>query len=145
MKIAAVAAVGPRRRLGPTICQGAIFRAGRRLSVEAEWNASQSDAGGNPLIVTGCVQIHGGLAYASGKEKPVVKCTIAGCPGKYEATTVIHTVKRRGEVIVIDHVPAEVCSVCGDVLLTPETVRRIEALLSATPPPLRTVPMYDFA
>ena len=36
------------------------------------------------------------------------------------------TVKHRGEVIVIDHVPAEVCSVCGDVLLAPETVDRIE-------------------
>ena len=74
-----------------------------------------------------------------------MKCTIAGCPGTYEARTVIHTVKWRGEVIVIDHVPAEVCSVCGDVLLTPETVRRIEALLSATPQATRTVPMYDFA
>jgi len=58
---------------------------------------------------------------------------------------VIHTVRRRGEVIVIDHVPAEVCSVCGDVLLTPDTVRRIEALLAATPPPVRTVPVYEFA
>jgi YgiT-type zinc finger domain-containing protein len=58
---------------------------------------------------------------------------------------VIHTVKRRGEVIVIDHVPAEVCSVCGDVLLTPETVRRIEALLASTPPPVRTAPVYEFA
>jgi len=48
-------------------------------------------------------------------------------------------------VIVIDHVPAEVCNVCGHVLLTPETVRRIEALLSATPPPIRTVLLYEFA
>ena len=85
------------------------------------------------------------MASTSGKEKPVVKCTIAACPGTYEARTVIHAVKRRDEVIVIDHVPAEVCSVCGDVLLTPETVRRIEALLSATPRATRTVPMYDFA
>jgi YgiT-type zinc finger domain-containing protein len=69
----------------------------------------------------------------------------AGCPGTYEARTVVHTVKHRGEVIVIDHVPAEVCNVCGDVLLTPETVRRIEALLTATPPPLRTVLVYDYA
>jgi YgiT-type zinc finger domain-containing protein len=80
-----------------------------------------------------------------GKEKQAVKCTTAGCPGTYEARTVVHTVKRRGEVIVIDHVPAEVCEDCGDVLLTPETVRRIEALLAATPPPLRTVPLYEFA
>ncbi|RLC69324.1 MAG: hypothetical protein DRI52_09145, partial [Chloroflexi bacterium] len=34
-----------------------------------------------------------------------------------------------GQIVVIDHVPAEVCSVCGDVLLRPEAVRRIEALL----------------
>ena len=85
------------------------------------------------------------MAHASEEEKKVVKCSITGCPGTYEARTAIHTVNRRGEVIVIDHVPAEVCSVCGDVLLTPETLRRIEALLAATPPPVRTVPVYEFA
>jgi YgiT-type zinc finger domain-containing protein len=74
-----------------------------------------------------------------------VKCTIAGCPGTYEARTVIHTVRRRGEVIVIDHVPAELCSVCGDVLLTPETVRRIEALLASNSQPVRTAPVYELA
>ena len=74
-----------------------------------------------------------------------MKCTVQGCPGEYEARTVVHTVRRREEVIVIDHVPAEVCPICGDVLLTPETVRRIEALLQATPPPTRNVPLYEFA
>jgi YgiT-type zinc finger domain-containing protein len=74
-----------------------------------------------------------------------MKCTIPGCPGVYESRTVIQPVKHRGEVTVIDHVPAEVCNVCGDVLLTPETVRRIEALLKATPPPSRNVPLYEFA
>ena len=67
-----------------------------------------------------------------------MKCTIAGCPGVYEPRTVVHTVKHRGKVMVIDHVHAEVCNVCGDVLLTPETVRRIEALLIATPHPAAT-------
>jgi len=74
-----------------------------------------------------------------------MKCTIQGCPGEYEARTVVHTVKRRGEVIVIDHVPAEVCTFCGDVLLAPETVRRIEALLSTDPTPARRVPLLEFA
>jgi hypothetical protein len=54
-------------------------------------------------------------------------------------------VKPRGEVIVIDHVPAEVCNVCGDVLLAPETVRRIEALLKTNGRPARKVPLYEFA
>jgi hypothetical protein len=47
--------------------------------------------------------------------------------------------------MVIEHVPAEARNVCGDVLLAPETVRRIETLLAATPPPIRTVPLYEFA
>jgi YgiT-type zinc finger domain-containing protein len=73
-----------------------------------------------------------------------MKCSIQGCPGEYEARSVVHTVKRRGEVMVIDHVPAEVCTVCGDVLLALETVRRLEALLETTPPPARNVPLYEF-
>ena len=40
-----------------------------------------------------------------------MKCSIDGCPGEYEAGKVMHTVRHRGQVIVIDHVPAEVCSV----------------------------------
>jgi hypothetical protein len=54
-------------------------------------------------------------------------------------------VRYRGQIIVIDHVPAEVCSVCGDVLLKPETVRRIEELLRTAAQPARTVPLYEYA
>ena len=74
-----------------------------------------------------------------------MKCSIQGCPGEYEARTVVHTVRHHGEVIVIDHVPAEVCGVCGDVLLAPETVRRIEALLRSRPEAQKTAPIYEFA
>ena len=58
-----------------------------------------------------------------------MKCSIQGCPGEYEARSALHTVRREGQVIVIDHVLAEVCAVCGDTLLQPDTVRKIEALL----------------
>ncbi len=74
-----------------------------------------------------------------------MKCTLAGCPGIYEQRTVVPTVKNRGEVLVIDHVPAEVCNVCGDVLLAPQTVRRIEALRKANPPPRRKITFHEFA
>ncbi len=74
-----------------------------------------------------------------------MKCSIVGCPGEYEERQIIHTVRHRGQVIVFDHVPAEVCSVCGDVLLKPETVRRIETLLHTTMQPARVVPLYEFA
>ena len=74
-----------------------------------------------------------------------MKCSIAGCPGEYEQGTVVHTVRRREQVVAIDHVPAEVCSICGDVLLQPQTVRRIEQLLQSSSPPTATAPVYEFA
>jgi len=48
-------------------------------------------------------------------------------------------------VIVFDHVPAEVCPVCGDVLFRTEIVRRIEALLDGAVRPAKAVPLYEFA
>jgi len=74
-----------------------------------------------------------------------MKCSIQGCPGEYEGRKIVHTVRYRGQVVVIDHVPAEVCSVCGDVLLMPETVRGIEELLRKATPPAGTVPLYEYA
>ena len=74
-----------------------------------------------------------------------MKCSIKGCPGEYEERKITHTVRRHERVIVIDHVPAEVCSVCGDVLMEPDTVRRIEALLQTTAQPAATVPLYEYA
>ena len=73
-----------------------------------------------------------------------MKCCIERCPGEFEAKDITHTVRREGEVIVIDHVPAEVCSFCGDVLLNLDTVRRIENLLEGDRRPSATVPLYEF-
>lgn len=73
-----------------------------------------------------------------------MKCSIEGCPGEYEEQKIVHTVRHRGQVMVIDHVPAEVCSVCGDVLLKPETVRRIETLLRTETHPVGAVPLYEY-
>ncbi|MEW6355614.1 MAG: YgiT-type zinc finger protein [Planctomycetota bacterium] len=74
-----------------------------------------------------------------------MKCSIQTCPGDYEEKQIVHTMRFRGKVIVMDHVPAEVCSVCGDVLLKPDTVRRIEALLKKRKKPTGSVPLYEYA
>jgi len=74
-----------------------------------------------------------------------MKCSIDDCPGEYEEREVVHTVHQGERIIVIDHVPAEVCTICGDVLFTPETVRKIESLQHTNQAPTRTVPLYDFA
>lgn len=72
-------------------------------------------------------------------------CSIDGCGGTHEAKTVLHTVRHKGNVVVIDHLPAEACSVCGDVLLHPDTVRSMERLLRDLPQPASSVPLYEFA
>src|SRR5947209_18599621 len=43
-----------------------------------------------------------------------MKCGINDCPGEYEQREVVHTVRQGNRIIVIDHVPAEVCTVCGE-------------------------------
>jgi YgiT-type zinc finger domain-containing protein len=75
----------------------------------------------------------------------MMNCSVQGCPGEYEQKQIVHTVTYRGEIIVIEGVPAEVCSICGDVLFTPETVRKVETLLKNRSEPARTVPLYRYA
>jgi YgiT-type zinc finger domain-containing protein len=58
-----------------------------------------------------------------------MKCSIQGCRGQYQSREITHRVHHQGRIVVINHVPAEVCSVCGDVLMKPETVRHVEDLL----------------
>ena len=74
-----------------------------------------------------------------------MKCSITGCPGEYEERKLKHTARHKGQVFVIDHVPTEVCSECGDVLLKPETIRRLEELLKTTNQPSKTAPHYEYA
>jgi len=74
-----------------------------------------------------------------------MKCTLASCPGSYESREVLHAVRHRGAVVVIDHVPAEVCNVCGDVLLSPDTIRHIERILDQRSTPAESVPLYRYA
>ena len=74
-----------------------------------------------------------------------MNCSYKGCPGEYEERKIVRTLRHRGQLIVIDHIPARICSVCGDVLLKPETVRRIEALLQEETSPNSTVPLYEYA
>lgn len=74
-----------------------------------------------------------------------MRCSIQGCPGEYEERSIVHTVRHRGQIVVIEGVPAEVCSLCGDVLLRPETIRRIERLLESRTVPTSTAPLYKYA
>jgi hypothetical protein len=74
-----------------------------------------------------------------------MKCSIANCPGEYEPRQIVHTARYQGPVIVMDHVPAEVCSARGDVLPAPNTGRHIEQLPQTAASPTRAAPLYDYA
>lgn len=70
-------------------------------------------------------------------------CQNVGCPGEYEQQKILRAFRHRGEPIVIDRIPASVCPVCGDVLLSWETSGAIEALLANPPRVARAVPLYE--
>lgn len=73
-----------------------------------------------------------------------MKCSITNCPGEYEQREVVRAIRQGNRIIVVEHIPAEVCDVCGDVLLTPETIEHLETLRHTTAAPTRTVPLYEF-
>jgi hypothetical protein len=50
-----------------------------------------------------------------------------------------------GQVIVVDHVPAKVCDICGDTLLSLDTVRQLHAFLREDVIPEGSAPLYEFA
>jgi len=74
-----------------------------------------------------------------------MKCSIKGCVGEYEQRMIVHTVQHGAEVFVFEHVPACVCSVCGDTLLEPATVKHIERLIKHKDKPRKMVPVYEYA
>ena len=73
-----------------------------------------------------------------------MKCSIRGCPGEYEVSRIVHTVKRGDDVLVFENVPAEVCAVCSDTLLSPETVRHLEEMMLHRPKPDKFAPLYEY-
>jgi YgiT-type zinc finger domain-containing protein len=72
-------------------------------------------------------------------------CRITGCPGTYETIRRGRTIHRKGELLVIQHVPAEVCDVCDETLSHEETVRRLEAMAHDPGTPVGRVPLYEYA
>ncbi len=73
-----------------------------------------------------------------------MKCSIQGCPGQYETKLIVHTVKSGADILVFENVPAEVCNVCSDMLLPPQTVEHLEALMTRRTKPQRFAPLYEY-
>ncbi len=73
-----------------------------------------------------------------------MNCTINGCPGHYEDRVIVHTVKRGSQVLVFEDVPAQVCDICSDTLLAPETIRHLEKMIALKQEPHKHAPVYAY-
>ena len=73
-----------------------------------------------------------------------MRCSVQGCPGEYQDQAIVHTVKRGDDVLVFEGVPAEVCDVCSDTLLAPETIRHLEELMKDHAEPLKHAPVFAY-
>jgi YgiT-type zinc finger domain-containing protein len=78
------------------------------------------------------------------KEK-AVNCPL--CRAETEERLITYVQELDGRIVIIENVPAEVCVQCGERLLTPEVVRRIQKLVWDAPvaPKTAEVPVYDLA
>lgn len=73
------------------------------------------------------------------------KCPL--CGGDLEEKTVSHPQDYRGKIIIMENVPADVCLQCGEVLIHPDVLERMQEVVWSKIAPRRTarVPVYDMA
>lgn len=73
------------------------------------------------------------------------KCPI--CGGEMHEDIITHPQEYEGRVILIENVPVWVCGQCGEVLVVPEVLEKIQRVAWSDSKPERTteVPVYDLA
>jgi YgiT-type zinc finger domain-containing protein len=69
-----------------------------------------------------------------------MKCNL--CHGQYSDNTTVLSFQRGARTVVVEDVPALVCDVCGDELVTEAVAREVEELLRKEPQ--GTAPLYRF-
>ena len=71
------------------------------------------------------------------------KCPI--CGGVMENKKITYPQEYKGRIVILENVPAEVCRQCGEVLLKPDVLKKVQELVWSETKPKRTaqVPVYD--
>ena len=69
------------------------------------------------------------------------KCTLCS-EGQYLNKHIVFSSRRGDRLVVIEGVPALVCDVCGDRIITEDTAREIERVATGTP--IDSAPLYHF-
>jgi HTH-type transcriptional regulator/antitoxin MqsA len=71
----------------------------------------------------------------------------AVCGGTYHETQITYSQDVNGHFVLVEHVPALVCERCGDTLLAPKVVEKLQSLVWQPVEPKRfeQVPVFDLA
>ena len=74
-----------------------------------------------------------------------MKCDLCGSPMQEQMVT--YTLQLDEKLVVVEHVPARVCTQCGERLYSPETVDRLQKTVWEKKTPSRVVEtqVFDFA
>ena len=71
-----------------------------------------------------------------------MKCIRPGCPGELEERRIVHTFVREGRPMVVEELPALVCSVCGYTILSLDVLDLLFSLDPETVAPVSQAPVF---
>lgn len=73
-----------------------------------------------------------------------MKCDL--CGGPVEMQEVHYAVEYAGQLYIVEHVPAKVCTQCGEKLYSPDTVSKIQKAIweNKTPHKIIELPVLDY-
>lgn len=71
------------------------------------------------------------------------KCHICGSETAKDAF-VSEVLEVDGRRVLVEHIPAQVCTRCGEAVFSPETTERIRSLVHGAGRPNRTIPLEVF-
>ena len=70
----------------------------------------------------------------------------AVCGGSLRSTSITHEERRGTKLYLFQHVPAQVCTVCGEVWIEEKTLQEIDRLMKQGEPTRKVeTPVYDLA
>ena len=71
------------------------------------------------------------------------RCAV--CSGQLHHTVTTYTQEYKGQIIVVENVPAWVCDQCGETYFDPDVVEQVQSLIWSGAAPARYIetPVYD--
>lgn len=67
------------------------------------------------------------------------------CGGKLESRKITYPQEYTGKIVVLENVPAEVCQQCGEILIAPDVLKKVQEIVWSKAKARRSmrVPVFD--